>query len=35
MAGQNLDVQQLMTTVAKRTDSLTAKYKDWQTKPMP
>jgi ABC-type glycerol-3-phosphate transport system substrate-binding protein len=35
VAGQNLDVQQLMTALAKRADSLTAKYKDWQTKPMP
>jgi multiple sugar transport system substrate-binding protein len=35
VAGQNLDIQQLMTAVAKRTDSLTAKYKDWQTKPLP
>jgi ABC-type glycerol-3-phosphate transport system substrate-binding protein len=35
VAGQNLDVQQLATALAKRADSLTAKYKDWQTKPMP
>jgi len=33
VAGQNLDVQQLATTLARRSDSLTAKYKDWQTKP--
>ncbi|HZO26338.1 MAG TPA: extracellular solute-binding protein [Chloroflexota bacterium] len=35
VAGQNLDVQQLATALAKRADGLTAKYKDWQTKPMP
>ncbi|MGE3912357.1 MAG: sugar ABC transporter substrate-binding protein [Chloroflexota bacterium] len=35
VAGQSLNVQQLMTTLAKRSDSLTAKYKDWQTKPLP
>jgi multiple sugar transport system substrate-binding protein len=31
--GTNLDIQQLATALAKRSDSLTAKYKDWQTKP--
>jgi ABC-type glycerol-3-phosphate transport system substrate-binding protein len=35
VAGQNLDIQQLATALAKRSDSLTAKYKDWQTKPLP
>jgi fructooligosaccharide transport system substrate-binding protein len=35
VAGQDLDIQQLATTLAKRSDSLTAKYKDWQTKPLP
>jgi ABC-type glycerol-3-phosphate transport system substrate-binding protein len=35
VAGQNLNVQQLMTALARRSDSLTAKYKDWQTKPLP
>jgi len=35
VAGQDLNVQQLATTLAKRADSLTAKYKDWQTKPLP
>ena len=33
--GQNLNVQQLATALAKRADGLTAKYKDWQTKPLP
>lgn len=33
VAGQNLNVQQLMTALARRSDGLTAKYKDWQTKP--
>ena len=33
VAGSNLDVQALATALAKRNDSLTAKYKDWQTKP--
>ncbi|TAK26017.1 MAG: extracellular solute-binding protein [Chloroflexota bacterium] len=32
VAGQNLDVQQLATALARRADGLTAKYKDWQTK---
>jgi ABC-type glycerol-3-phosphate transport system substrate-binding protein len=31
--GTNLDIQQLATALAKRSDSLTAKYKDWQTRP--
>ncbi len=35
VAGENIDVQQLATALAKRSDSLTAKYKDWQTKPLP
>lgn len=35
VAGQNLNVQQLATALARRADGLTAKYKDWQTKPMP
>jgi hypothetical protein len=35
VAGQGLDVQQLATALAKRTDGLTAKYKDWKTKPLP
>jgi ABC-type glycerol-3-phosphate transport system substrate-binding protein len=33
VAGQNLNIQQLATALAKRSDGLTAKYKDWQTKP--
>jgi multiple sugar transport system substrate-binding protein len=33
VAGTNLNIQQLATAMAKRSDSLTAKYKDWQTKP--
>jgi fructooligosaccharide transport system substrate-binding protein len=33
VAGQNLNVQQLATALARRADGLTAKYKDWQTKP--
>jgi ABC-type glycerol-3-phosphate transport system substrate-binding protein len=35
VAGTDIDVQQLATALAKRSDSLTAKYKDWQTKPLP
>jgi len=35
VAGSNIDIQQLATALAKRSDSLTAKYKDWQTKPLP
>ncbi len=35
VAGQNLNVQQLATALARRADGLTAKYKDWQTKPLP
>jgi multiple sugar transport system substrate-binding protein len=35
VAGTNIDIQQLATALAKRSDSLTAKYKDWQTKPLP
>ena len=35
VAGQNLNVQQLMTALARRSDSPTAKYKDRQTKPLP
>jgi ABC-type glycerol-3-phosphate transport system substrate-binding protein len=34
VAGQNLNIQQLATALARRADSLTAKYKDWQTKPL-
>jgi fructooligosaccharide transport system substrate-binding protein len=33
VSGQNLDIQQIATALARRSDSLTAKYKDWQTKP--
>jgi ABC-type glycerol-3-phosphate transport system substrate-binding protein len=35
VAGTDIDVQQLATALAKRSDSLTAKYKDWQSKPLP
>jgi fructooligosaccharide transport system substrate-binding protein len=32
VAGRNLDVKSLATTLARRADALMAKYKDWKTK---